>query len=244
MMKAGRPPRLQNGFPTRIEHREVHGMHLLEECRDFFRQFRSHYRTTGAVLPSSRFLARALTAQLAQPRPAGRILEVGPGTGSVTRAIARRMGPEDRLDAVEINGKFVELLRRRLATDKAFLQRQGQIEVIHAPLEELLGDSTYDFIVSGLPMNNFPVAQVRQIFASFARLLKPGGTLSYFEYALVRQLKWPLVDRSERRRLFRVGRVMRGYIRDFQVRREQILINVPPATVRHLQLKPMQMAGR
>jgi phospholipid N-methyltransferase len=219
-------------------------MHLLEECGDFFREFRRHFRTTGAVLPSSRFLAAALTVPLRQQRPASRILEVGPGTGSVTRAIARRMLPGDRLDAVEINGRFVRLLRERIDTDKAFREHGQQIEVIHAAAEDLIGDSVYDYIVSGLPLNNFPVASIREIFAAYARLLKPGGTLSYYEYALVRQLKWPLVDRRERRRLFRVGRVMRGYIRDFQVRREQIFINVPPATVRHLQLKPTVPVGR
>ncbi len=219
-------------------------MHLLEECGDFFRQFRKHFRTTGAVLPSSRFLARALTEPLRHPRPASRILEVGPGTGSVTRAIARRMGPGDRLDAVEINGHFVGLLRERLEADKAFRFCRDQVEVIHAALEDLIGDSVYDYIVSGLPLNNFPVAQVRGIFSAYERLLKPGGTLSYYEYALVRQLKWPLVDRRERRRLFRVGRVMRGFIREYQIRREQIFINVPPATVRHLRLKPDAPFGR
>jgi phosphatidylethanolamine/phosphatidyl-N-methylethanolamine N-methyltransferase len=218
-------------------------MHLLEECGDFFREFRRHFRTTGAVLPSSRFLARALTQPLRQPRTPARILEVGPGTGSVTRAIARRLGPNDRLDAVEINARFVGLLRERLDTDRVFQHCRGQVEVIHAALEDLVGDSVYDYIVSGLPMNNFPVVQVREIFTAFARLLKPGGTLSYYEYVLVRQLKWPLVDRRERRRLFRVGRVMRGYIREYQIRRESIFINVPPATVRHLRLKPALAAG-
>ncbi len=217
-------------------------MQLLDECGDFFREFRRHFRTTGAVLPSSRFLARALTTQLRQPRLPSRILEVGPGTGSVTRAIARRMGPDDRLDAVEINAHFVGLLRQRLGEDKAFRHCLDQIEVVHAALEDLPGDSVYDYIVSGLPLNNFTVAQVREIFGAYARLLKPDGTLSYYEYAFVRQLKWPLVDRRERRRLFRVGRVMRGYIRDFQYRREQIFINVPPATVRHLRLKPARVA--
>jgi phospholipid N-methyltransferase len=219
-------------------------MHLLEECGDFFREFRRHFRTTGAVLPSSRFLAGALAVPLRQPRVASRILEVGPGTGSVTRAIARRMNPFDRLDAVEINGHFVELMRGRLATDKHFRHCRHQVRLIHSAVEDLAGESVYDYIVSGLPLNNFPVAQVREIFATYARLLRPGGTLSYYEYALVRQLKWPLVDRRERRRLFRVGRVMRGYIRDFQYRREQIFINVPPATVRHLRLKPALAAGR
>src|ERR1700722_14390690 len=205
-MRPGRPPRLRCGLSYSNEQREAPGMHLLAECGDFFREFRRHFRTTGAVLPSSRFLARALTTPLRQPRSPSRILEVGPGTGSVTRAIARRMGIGDRLDAVEINGHFVDLLRDRLETDKAYRHCRQQIEVIHAPLEELVGESVYDFIVSGLPLNNFPVAQVRQILAAYGRLLKPGGTLSYYEYALVRQLKWPLVDRRERRRLFRVGR--------------------------------------
>jgi phosphatidylethanolamine/phosphatidyl-N-methylethanolamine N-methyltransferase len=213
-------------------------MRIWVECGDFFREFRRHFQTTGAILPSSRFLARALVRPLRGPRPASRILEVGPGTGSVTCEIARRMQPGDRLDAVEINGRFVELLEGRLRKDKVFRPWRDQIELIHAAVQDLVGDAVYDFIVSGLPLNNFPVALVREIFATYNRLLKPGGMLSYYEYTLVRQLKTPFVDRRERRRLFRVGRVMRGYIRDYQVRRERIFINVPPATVRHLRFKP------
>jgi phospholipid N-methyltransferase len=213
-------------------------MRIWVECGNFFREFRRHFRTTGSILPSSRFLARALAKPLRGPRPACRILEVGPGTGSVTKEIARRMLPDDRLDAVEINGHFVTVLERRLREEKAFRACRDQIEVIHAAVEDLVGDSVYDFIVSGLPLNNFPVAQVRAIFATYNRLLKPGGMLSYYEYTLVRQFKTPFVDRRERRRLFRVGRVMRGYIRDYQVRRERVFVNVPPATVRHMRLKP------
>jgi phospholipid N-methyltransferase len=218
-------------------------MRIWRDCGDFFREFRHHFRTTGAVLPSSRFLAGALVSQLRPPRPAGRILEVGPGTGSVTRAVARRMVPGDRLDAVEINPRFVRLLRRQLAEEDLFRPWRDQVEVIHAGVEDLVGESVYDYIVSGLPLNNFPVAKVREIFATYSRLLKPGGTLTYYEYVLVRQLKTPFVDRRERRRLFRVGRVVAGYIRDYQIRREQILINVPPATVRHLRLKPAPTAA-
>jgi len=62
--------------------------------------------------------------------------------------------------------------------------------------------------------------------------------LSYFEYVLIRQLKTPFAGRRERRRLYRVGRLVGQYIRSFQVRREQVLMNVPPAVVRHLHLKP------
>jgi phospholipid N-methyltransferase len=213
-------------------------MRIWVECGDFFREFRRHFRTTGAILPSTRFLARALVRPLRERRGPGRILEVGPGTGSVTREIARRMIAGDRLDAVEINGRFIELLRRRIDFDPSFWHAADHIRLVHSAVENLPGESVYDYIVSGLPMNNFPVAQVRTIFATYRRLLKAGGMLSYYEYVLVRQLKSPFVNRRERRRLFRVGRVMRGYVRDYQVRRERIFINVPPATVRHLQLKP------
>jgi phospholipid N-methyltransferase len=213
-------------------------MGFWNECGTFWRVSRRHFRTTGALLPSSRFLARALAAPLSAPRAPGRILEVGPGTGSVTREIVRRMLPGDQLDAVELNEHFVERLRLHLAHDPRFTGHRHQVRVIHSPVQAVEGEALYDHIISGLPLNNFPVALVRDIFRAYSRLIKPGGVLTYFEYVFVRQLKSPFVGRRERRRLYRVGRVVSQYIRSFQVRRKQILMNVPPAVVRHLHLKP------
>jgi phospholipid N-methyltransferase len=220
------------------------GMRYWVECGNFLREFRRQGRNTGALLPSSRFLARALVSELRKPRTPARILEVGPGTGSVTQEILRYLLPDDRLDAVEINTHFVALLRRRFEQEWALRCRRDQWRVIEAAVEQLPGEAVYDFIVSGLPLNNFPVAQVRDIFRAYNRLLKPGGTLTYYEYVLVRQIKTPFVNRRERRRLYRVGRVVGGYIRSFQIRRQRILINVPPAIVRHLRLKPVVLPAR
>ncbi len=219
-------------------------MHFWEECGAFFREFQRTFHTTGAILPSGRFLAWALTKHLAQPRRACRLLEVGPGTGAVTRAIVRHLGPEDLLDAVEINARFVRLLEERIRRDRVFAPWREQINVIHAGVEDLIGEAVYDYIVSGLPLNNFSSGEVRRIFSTYERLLKPGGTLTYYEYAWVRQLTGPFVSKRERSRLFRVSRLMRGYVRDFQVRREQILINVPPATVRRSALQAGPVGDR
>lgn len=213
-------------------------MSYWEECGKFLRETRRHFRSTGAVLPSSRFLARALVSELRKPHRPLRILEVGPGTGSVTREILRYLLPEDRVDLVEINGQFVALLQRRFEKEWAFRSRREQFQIIHAAVEDLPGEGRYDLIISGLPLNNFLVGKVRDIFKAYSRLLKPGGTLTYFEYVLIRQLKTPFCNRRERRRLYRVGRLVGGYIRSYQVRRERIIINVPPAVVRHLRLKP------
>ena len=213
-------------------------MQYWHECGSFIRQCRRHFRSTGAVLPSTRYLARALVSELRKPREPGRILEVGPGTGSVTREILRTLLPEDRLDLVEINGQFVDLLRRRFQKEFDFRFYRNQVEIIHKAVEDLPGENLYDFIVSGLPLNNFPVSQVRTIFRGYDRLLKPGGVLTYYEYVLIRQLKTPFVNRREQRRLLCVGRVVRRFIREFQIRSQRIFINVPPATVRHLRFKP------
>jgi phosphatidylethanolamine/phosphatidyl-N-methylethanolamine N-methyltransferase len=218
-------------------------MRYFAECGDFFRECRRHFRNTGSIMPSSPFLARALVKQLRGDRPAGRILEVGPGTGSVTKEILRRLLPGDRLDAVEINHHFAALLRHRLDNEWCFRYRPKQVQVIHSAVEDLPGKGVYDYIVSGLPLNNFPVGQVRNIFQAYTRLLKPGGTLSYYEYVLIRQLKTPFVNRRERRRLYRIGRVIGGYIREFQIRRERIFMNVPPALVRHLRFEPNRVAA-
>src|SRR5437667_11461757 len=79
------------------------------ECGDFIRESRRHFRDTGALLPSSRFLAQALVSELRKRRGPGRILEVGPGTGSVTAQILRHLMPGDQLDVVELNKHFIEL---------------------------------------------------------------------------------------------------------------------------------------
>jgi phosphatidylethanolamine/phosphatidyl-N-methylethanolamine N-methyltransferase len=148
------------------------------------------------------------------------------------------MLPADRLDTIDVNDRFLTVLQHRLDHEWAYRYRPGQVQLIHGPVQELQGEASYDFIISCLPLNNFPVSLVRDIFRSFVRLLKPGGTLTYFEYVLIRQLTTPFVNRHERGRLARIGRVVDHYIRSYEFRRQRVLINVPPAIVRHLQLKP------
>src|SRR5437588_9106411 len=98
--------------PRRQPICETSAMRFWAEYGTFFREFRRHFRHTGSILPSSIFLARALASELRKPREPGLILEVGPGTGSVTHQILRHLLPDDRLDLVELNGDFVSLLKR------------------------------------------------------------------------------------------------------------------------------------
>jgi phospholipid N-methyltransferase len=208
-------------------------MRYLTECREFYGEFRRQYRNTGSILPSSRSLARALASEIRRASGPRRILEVGPGTGAVTAEIVRQLRPGDRLDIVEINEHFVEVLRRRFADEPLFQRHAGQVRLIHSPLQDVAGEGVYDFMVSGLPLNNFPLALVRDIFRAYRRLLRPEGVLSYFEYLAIRPIKAAFVNRREQRRLHVLGRVLDRTIRRYQIGEQNVYLNVPPAVARH-----------
>ncbi|MCI0685419.1 MAG: methyltransferase domain-containing protein [Gemmataceae bacterium] len=209
-------------------------MRYWAECRAFFGQFREQYHTTGSILPSSRALGRALTRPLRRSRPPRRILEVGPGTGAVTRAIVRCLKPGDWLDIVEINPKFVRVIEQRFAEEPEFQEKRGQARVIHGPLQDVPGAAVYDFMISGVPLNNFALGLVDDIFESYRRLLKPEGTLSYFEYLAIRDLKMPFVSEDDRQRLQSLSLYLDEKIRAHQIAADEVPFNVPPAIARHL----------
>lgn len=208
-------------------------MQYWTECQEFFRQFRDQYTTTGSILPSSRRLARALTQPLRRAAKPRKILEIGPGTGAVTATLVRCLRPQDQLDIVEINGYFVQVLQKRFITDADFARVAGQARIIHAPLQEVDSSDAYDFLISGLPLNNFPLALVEEIFGCYQRLLKPGGVLSYFEYVAIRDIKIPLVRPEERDRLIKLSEFLKQKIRRYQVAEQVVLANFPPAVARH-----------
>jgi phospholipid N-methyltransferase len=231
------------------------------DYRVFWRQFRDAYNSTGAVLPSGRALARALSRYVRErgevhvaeslrsqiragdadsavsekrtyvPR---RILEVGPGTGAVTAQIIHDMRTGDRLDLVERNDQFVAHLRNRIATAEPFRSAADRITLLHAPVEELPNDRQYDLIISGLPLNNFSVESVRGIMNKFRRLLATGGTLSFFEYVAVRRAKTLVSGRAERERLTGISRLFREVLTTNEVRRDLVVANVTPAWVHHV----------
>ena len=214
-------------------------MRYLQTSVNFLRELRGNFGKIGAVLPSSRFLAKAMTQPLREAREPARILEVGAGTGAITGEIVRCLRADDQFDTVEINDRFVAILQRRLATDWA---GSPQVRIIHGPIEEVVGDGCYQYVISCLPLNIFPTTHVRHVFQVFRRLLAPRGTLTFFEYTWIRQLKTPFVNRRERRRLYRVGRIVESYVRSCQFRQAHVLANVPPATVRHLRFAPAMRA--
>ena len=228
------------------------------DYRVFLGEFRRNFHSTGAILPSGRSLGRALSrfvrdgdersndSASSDTTSARKILEVGPGTGAVTARIIQGMRPDDQLDLVELNDQFVARLKDRLENDPAFAAAKDRTTIYHLPVEQLEGDGQYDLIVSGLPLNNFSVEAVETILAALRRLLKPGGTLSFFEYIAVRPLRAIVSGRADRARLRGVGQLISSMITAHEIRRDLIWPNVPPAWVHHVRLaeaSPEKVSG-
>ncbi len=209
----------------------------------FLAEFVRNHHTTGAVLPSGRWLASALVRFVEADQRPKRILEVGPGTGAVTRRIAAALGPDDRLDLVELNETFVECLRKGLDREPGLRRIAPQTRVLHSAVEELPDEPRYDVIISGLPLNNFTPDVVAGILAKLSSLLEPGGVLSFFEYIAIRTVRSLVSGRTERKRLRGIERAMRAVLNGNEIRRDWVWPNVPPAWVHHVRLDSAHAAS-
>jgi phospholipid N-methyltransferase len=209
----------------------------ITDRRLFFREFRRDFHATGAVMPSGRRLSVALARfvdHCSDNRPR-RILEVGPGTGVVTRQIIRRMKPADRLDLVEINESFVARLKQQFREDVEF-RAVGSRAAVHCKrIEDLRAETPYDVIVSGLPLNNFAVAEVKTVLTVLRNLAASGATVTFFQYIGIRRVKAAVSGRGERARLRGIGEALHELLQAHEIRRDWIWSNVPPAWVHHLQ---------
>lgn len=209
---------------------------MLHDYRLFLSEYLRHFHHTGAIAPSSRWLAAALARYAGGGDAPRRVLEVGPGTGAVTRHIVARLGRGDEFDLVELNERFAERMRQRFADEPDFIAVAARTRVMQGRVEELSPERPYDVIVSGLPLNNFSVDDVERILQAFGSLLAPGGTLSFFEYIGVRPARALVSGRAERDRLRGVGRALRQRLEAGEFHRERVWPNLPPAYVHHLRM--------
>jgi phospholipid N-methyltransferase len=212
----------------------------LQNYLTFFTQFRKRFETTGAIAPSSPFLAAAMTRYLAarnSSQPA-RILEIGPGTGPVTNRIIQLLNPHDQLHLVELNPDFVNTLNQRFNSENHWIKAKPQTTIHQTPLQNYHAEAPFDFIISGLPLNNFPAQLVNELVDAYFKLLKPGGTLSYFEYMFVRPVRKRITRGPEQQRITQIDQRLAEQCRKTRIHRDNVWINLPPAWVQHHQTPP------
>lgn len=184
-------------------------------------------KTVGTICPSSPMLSRELAESAITATSPKRVLEVGPGTGPVTKEILKSLRDGDVLDIVELSTEFCTDLEAKVIGPWKTKGRPGQVTLHNAAIQDVpLEAGSYDCVVCGLPFNNFPPELVERIMVQLRELIRPGGSLRYFAYVGARTLRdgrgalrgaAPLAAIEDR--------VLAGCARSSDV----VMANIPPA---------------
>jgi phosphatidylethanolamine/phosphatidyl-N-methylethanolamine N-methyltransferase len=152
----------------------------LDDEMQFIRSWIEKPLSTGAVMPSSRALARTM-ARYVDPLSTGPVIELGPGTGPVTEALVAHGVDPARLMLVEFNPDFCRLLRTRYPAATVV---QGNAYRLRRLLETTVREPAAA-IVSGLPLVTKPVRTRLRLISDAMALLAPGAPFVQFTYAMV-----------------------------------------------------------
>ena len=143
-------------------------------------------KLTGAVSPSGRPLARAMACATGPARD-GLVVELGPGTGPVTRALIEHGVSPEQLVLVEYEAAFCRLLSQRFPGVRVL---QGDAYTLPRTLADLSG-RPIRAIVSSLPLLNQPAARRTALIEDAFALMTPDGVFVQFTYGLTSPIPRP-----------------------------------------------------
>ena len=146
----------------------------------FARNFFKYPSMLGSIVPSSRFLVKDLMSEIDWDR-ARVLVEFGPGVGTITREVLRRMRSDAVLVVIELNEEFVQYLGATI--------RDPRLRIVHgsaAHVRRILteqGLAPADCIISGLPYSLLPEELRKEIVAESRQALKAEGSLLVFQFS-------------------------------------------------------------
>jgi phospholipid N-methyltransferase len=145
----------------------------------FAQNFLKHPKMIGSFIPSSRYLVDRLLGEI-DWKTASVIVEYGPGVGTITAQILKRMRPNTQLIVIEMNEDFVGYLR---ATFK-----DPRLHVVHGSAEDVCailearGVDGADAVISGIQFTVMPKEVRAKILRDSRLCLRPEGKFIVFQF--------------------------------------------------------------
>lgn len=168
----------------------------------FICKFLANPKTTGALCPSSHFLARQMAANSPE---SGLIIELGAGSGSVTAEILKK-AEVSRVRSVELDKNLCEILRHKFP-DLAVVNDSAE------NIADIANGEKIGAVISSLPLLNIPEPIVRNILNAVESTLPKGGIFVQFTYNL----------RKKPEQL--------GFTKMRHLKTKFVYLNIPPARV-------------
>ena len=185
----------------------------MNERLQFFQEFLKNPLNVGAISPSSPVLAEKMLEGV-QADSNHIIVEIGVGTGAITRILQTKIPNADCYLGIEINESFVECLHKEFPNLKIVCGDASEGEKLHA--ETGLGEVKY--IISGLPFAALPSEISERILSEVDKFMAKGCLFRTFQY--VHGYYFPPALKFRQRMEEKYGKVERSKV---------VLKNVPPA---------------
>jgi phospholipid N-methyltransferase len=150
-----------------------------EQILLFGRNFIKHPKMLGSLIPSSRFLVNKVLSEVDWGR-ARVFLEYGPGVGTFTTEILRRMRPDAVLIAMETNGDFVRFLRGKVHDDRLHVVHGSAADADAALARLNLRQA--DYVISGIPYTTIPAHVRETILRKTHSVLHPTGAFLVYQF--------------------------------------------------------------
>lgn len=143
----------------------------------FIKQFFRTPKSVGSLTPSSKALAESITNDLGKGNQTPLVVELGPGSGAITKKIIEKLPNLLCYIGIEVNEAFREHLRKHF---EGILIIDGSARDIEEHLALVQGK--VDVIISGLPFTNIPDEKTLRILNGAEKVLKEGGEFRLFLY--------------------------------------------------------------
>jgi len=145
---------------------------MVRQLGVFLRELVRRPGGVAALAPSSH--ATGMRMSLGVEDVDGPIVEIGAGTGSITRAILERGVAPERLTLMETSEAFCEELRRAFP----------KVRVLNRPAQEIdkIGLTDVGAVISGVPVLARPTIQREVVGAAF-RVMRPEGFFNQITYS-------------------------------------------------------------
>jgi demethylmenaquinone methyltransferase/2-methoxy-6-polyprenyl-1,4-benzoquinol methylase len=175
---------------------------------------------------------KAFTVREAALRPGMKVLDIAGGTGDLSRAFARRVGPQGEVWLTDINGSMLARGRDRLLDDGLVLPvALCDAEALPFP------DGHFDRVSVAFGLRNMTRKEVA--LREMQRVLKPGGRLLVLEFSRVWQPLAGAYDAYSFNVLPRLGQLIAGDAESYRYLAESIRMHPDQDTLKSM----MQDAG-
>jgi phospholipid N-methyltransferase len=141
----------------------------------FLRAWRSDPGRVGAIVPSGGTLARLMTENIAAE--SAPVVELGAGTGAVTRLLLKRGLKHEDLTLVEFGSDFAAQLKQRFPGTRVV-----RMDATRLGRARLFEPGSVGAVVSGLPLLNLSRRKIFAVLVAAFDYLRPDGAFYQFTY--------------------------------------------------------------